>query len=138
MSAKRMCLRSNAAGCSGTGVPPVVFVFKSELPQLDRQDACPTTDRFFVTNAKKLSSLTPITQIKHMKKLTALLTLAGMAIGCSALAADIDWSKLPPAATTENVTFEKDIAPILKATCVRCHGAERPKAGLRLDTLEGI
>ena len=73
-----------------------------------------------------------------MKKLTALLTLAGMVIGGATFAADIDWSKLPPAATTENVTFEKDIAPILKATCVRCHGAERPKAGLRLDTLEGI
>jgi hypothetical protein len=73
-----------------------------------------------------------------MTKLTALITLAGLTLAGSALAAEIDWSKLPPAATTENVTFDKDIAPILKESCVRCHGAERPKAQLRLDTLEGV
>ena len=73
-----------------------------------------------------------------MKKLTAILTLAGCAVAGSARAADIDWSKLPPAAKQENVTFEKDILPLMKTSCVRCHGAERPKAGLRLDTLEGI
>ena len=27
---------------------------------------------------------------------------------------------------------------MFKASCVRCHGAERPKAQLRLDTLEGV
>jgi hypothetical protein len=73
-----------------------------------------------------------------MNKLTALITLTGIAIASPALAAGIDWSKLPPAAKTENVTFEKDIAPILKQSCVRCHGAEKPKAQLRLDTLEGV
>jgi len=73
-----------------------------------------------------------------MKKLTTLITLACLTVAGSALAADIDWSKLPPAAKTENVTFEKDIAPIMKESCVRCHGAERPKAQLRLDTLEGV
>ena len=73
-----------------------------------------------------------------MKKFTALLILAGAAIAGSAFAADIDWSKLPTAATNENVTFEKDIAPLMRASCVRCHGANRPKAGLRLDTLEGV
>lgn len=75
--------------------------------------------------------------IPTMKKLTTFITLAGM-VATSMLAADIDWSKLPPAATTENVTFEKDIAPIMKESCVRCHGAERPRAQLRLDTLEGV
>ena len=53
-------------------------------------------------------------------------------------AATVDWSKLPPAATVTGVTFDKDIAPIFKASCVRCHGAERPKARLRLDSLEGV
>jgi hypothetical protein len=73
-----------------------------------------------------------------MKQLTVFLTLAGLAIAGPSFAAEIDWSKLPPAATTENVTFEKDIAPIFKESCVRCHGVERPRAQLRLDTLEGV
>lgn len=73
-----------------------------------------------------------------MKKLTAIISSAGLIMAGSALAADIDWSKLPPAAKTENVTFAKDIAPIMKESCVRCHGADRPKAQLRLDSLEGV
>ncbi|MBW8864289.1 MAG: hypothetical protein JF609_05075 [Verrucomicrobia bacterium] len=73
-----------------------------------------------------------------MNKLTALITLTGIAIAGPALAAEIDWSKLPPAAKMENITFEKDIAPIFKESCLRCHGAERPRAQLRLDTLEGV
>jgi hypothetical protein len=52
-------------------------------------------------------------------------------------AAAVDWSQLPPASTQTGVTFDKDIAPIFKASCVRCHGAERPRAQLRLDSLEG-
>lgn len=47
-----------------------------------------------------------------------------------------DVSKLPPAATKANVTFATDIKPIFEASCVKCHGAERPKAGLRLNSLE--
>ncbi|MDB6059295.1 MAG: Planctomycete cytochrome [Verrucomicrobiales bacterium] len=50
----------------------------------------------------------------------------------------IDMSKLPPASTRTDVTYEKDVAPLLKASCVRCHGAEKPKARLRLDSKEGI
>jgi hypothetical protein len=36
------------------------------------------------------------------------------------------------------VTYQKDIKPILEASCFRCHGPERPKANLRLDSLEGV
>lgn len=50
----------------------------------------------------------------------------------------MDPSKLPPASTQTGLTFEKDIHPILDAHCVRCHGDQRPKAGLRLDSLEGV
>jgi hypothetical protein len=71
-------------------------------------------------------------------KLLTVIILAGATVGFSAQAAAVDWSKLPAAAKTENVTFEKDILPIFKDSCVRCHGAERPKAQLRLDTLEGV
>ncbi|MFN0052521.1 MAG: c-type cytochrome domain-containing protein, partial [Planctomycetales bacterium] len=36
------------------------------------------------------------------------------------------------------MTFEKDIAPILVARCLKCHGETKPSAGLRLDTFAGI
>jgi len=68
---------------------------------------------------------------------TALILAVGLAT-VRLSAAEVDWSKLPPASTTTGVTFEKDIAPLLKASCVRCHGAERPRAQLRLDSLEGV
>jgi hypothetical protein len=59
-------------------------------------------------------------------------------VGATAVASPIDPSKLPPPAKQTGVTYEKDIHPILQASCVRCHGPERPKAGLRLDTLDGV
>ena len=48
-----------------------------------------------------------------------------------------DLSKLPPAATKATVTYDADIKPIFEASCVKCHGDERPKAGLKLTSLEG-
>lgn len=38
--------------------------------------------------------------------------------------------------TRADVDFSKDIQPILVASCLKCHGEEKPKAGLRLDTRE--
>src|SRR5690242_7299462 len=62
----------------------------------------------------------------------SILALAGVTIR----GADVDISKLPPAATTQ-VDFDRDIKPIFEAACFRCHGPERPKSGFRLDTREG-
>jgi hypothetical protein len=53
-------------------------------------------------------------------------------------ASNIDLSKLPPPSDRKDVTFQKDIQPLFKASCVRCHSGERPKAGLQLDTLEHV
>lgn len=62
----------------------------------------------------------------------ALTTVAG-----SALAADVDLSKLPPASDKKGLTYEKDIQPLFKASCYNCHGPTgRASGGLRLDTLE--
>lgn len=36
------------------------------------------------------------------------------------------------------VDFVKDIKPILEQSCLKCHGAEKPKSGLRIDTREGL
>ena len=50
----------------------------------------------------------------------------------------IDTSKIPPAASAEGVTYEKDIKPLFEASCIRCHGPQKPKADLRLDSLQGV
>jgi hypothetical protein len=50
----------------------------------------------------------------------------------------IDVSKLPPASAQQGVTFEKDVLPLFKASCARCHGEQRPKENLRLDSLEAV
>ena len=48
----------------------------------------------------------------------------------------VDLSKIPPASSKAGVTYATDIKPIFDKSCIRCHGAEKPKARLRLDGLE--
>jgi hypothetical protein len=50
----------------------------------------------------------------------------------------VDVSKLPPASDQQGVTFDKDILPLFKASCVRCHGERRPRQNLRLDSLDAV
>ena len=59
-----------------------------------------------------------------------------MSVAFLATANEVDLSKLPPPSSQKGVTYAKDIQPLLESSCIRCHGAERPKAGLRLDSLE--
>ena len=79
---------------------------------------------------------------KPMSKITALLLFGLAAAGGTASAADkmdfskLDLSKLPPAAQKPGLSYSQDIRPLLEASCLRCHGQERPKAGLQLDSLE--
>lgn len=47
-----------------------------------------------------------------------------------------DLAKLPAAADQKGVTYATDIRPIFEKSCFRCHAAGKPKANLRLDTLE--
>jgi mono/diheme cytochrome c family protein len=39
---------------------------------------------------------------------------------------------------TEGVDFERQIKPLLEKSCVQCHGPEKQKGKLRLDTREGL
>jgi hypothetical protein len=62
---------------------------------------------------------------------------AGATLATSSFAAP-DLSKLPPPAKKENLTYAKDIKTIFEASCLRCHGDQKPKAELRLNSLEGV
>jgi cytochrome c5 len=71
------------------------------------------------------------------KKLFIALTLCtGVAVGpFLALAAD---KPLPAASDKKGVSFAKDIKPIFEKSCTKCHGAEKQKGKLRLDSLEAV
>ncbi|MBX3176745.1 MAG: c-type cytochrome [Candidatus Hydrogenedentes bacterium] len=57
----------------------------------------------------------------------------GLALGLAAGAAAV----LAPA-PAEEISFGAQVRPILEATCYECHGAERQKGELRLDSAEAI
>ena len=37
----------------------------------------------------------------------------------------------------DQIHFIEDVAPLIEAKCLNCHGADNPRAGLRLETLAG-
>ena len=47
-------------------------------------------------------------------------------------------AKLPPTSTKTGVTYATDIKPIFDASCVKCHSGDKPKARLKMDTVEGV
>jgi mono/diheme cytochrome c family protein len=71
----------------------------------------------------------------------ALILCFGVAFAASLVtvfAADkkaVDVSKIPPASDKKGVTYVADIKPIFEKSCVKCHGPEKQKGKLRLDTL---
>jgi mono/diheme cytochrome c family protein len=69
-------------------------------------------------------------------KLVAVGIAVGAVSSAALVAADVDVSKLPAVSTKKGVTFEKDIKPIFEKSCAKCHGAEKQKGKLRLDSLE--
>lgn len=62
-------------------------------------------------------------QNNTMKKLIVIVTGAALSAGILA-------------AAETKVDFAKDIQPILQQTCVKCHGSEKQKGKLRLDSRE--
>jgi len=79
-----------------------------------------------------------------MMKIAPAFILLVAALACSARADEkwdiskVDVSKLPAAADKKALTYAKDIRPLFEASCMRCHGENRPKASLRLDSLESV
>jgi hypothetical protein len=70
-----------------------------------------------------------------MKIKTLSITLL-LAVSGALQAADVDPGKLPPASDKKDLTYEKDIKPIFEKSCFKCHGPEKQKAKLRLDSVE--
>ena len=72
-----------------------------------------------------------------MKPRTAALILLASSpsrgSAAEAVANGLDLSKLPPAAGVP-VDFARDVQPLLADRCIKCHGPEKQKGGLRLDT----
>jgi mono/diheme cytochrome c family protein len=57
------------------------------------------------------------------------------ASGADKKSGSVDVSKIPPASDKQGVTYEADIKPIFEKSCIKCHGPERQKGKLRLDSL---
>jgi mono/diheme cytochrome c family protein len=70
-------------------------------------------------------------------RLTALTFAATLALTAVVSAEDAK-PTLPPAAKKTGVTYATDIKPIFDASCVKCHSGDRPKARLKMDSLEGV
>lgn len=75
-----------------------------------------------------------------MKNTTKLILTAGstLVLALAVAHAAVDPAKLPPASKKTGVTFEKDIKPLFEASCTKCHGAEKQKGKLRVDTVAAI
>ena len=80
----------------------------------------------------------------HSKKtslklaVAALSTLFSLIATGSAEDAKRAAATLPPASTQTGVTYAKDMKPIFEVSCVKCHQGDKPKARLKMDTLEGV
>lgn len=72
-----------------------------------------------------------------MKHTGLLFPARAIALPGSA-SADADLSKLPPPSSQKGLTFEKDIQPLFEASCTGCHGENKQKGDLRLDSLAAV
>jgi len=70
---------------------------------------------------------------------TAIVTiLASSLIMLNAADKKPDISNLPPAASKKDLTYDKDIKPLLENSCLKCHGPEKPKSKYRVDSREAL
>ena len=72
-----------------------------------------------------------------MRKTSILLGIALSAVIASQ-AADPDIKKLPAPAAKTGLTYDADIKPMFEKSCFKCHGPEKQKAKLRVDSLAAV
>ena len=58
----------------------------------------------------------------------------GLFLGVLVAVMSVQAKDLPKAVKTD---FQKSILPLFKQYCFNCHGEEKPKAGIRVDYLDG-
>lgn len=68
----------------------------------------------------------------------ALLSTVGLAADAPSVAASNIASAKTSLASAESEFFETQIRPILANDCIKCHGEEKQKAGLRLDSRSAL
>jgi len=71
-------------------------------------------------------------------KINVAAILGFSLLGVVAADKKVDVSKLPPAADAKGLTYDKDIKPIFQKSCFKCHGAEKQKGKLRVDSLSAV
>src|SRR2546423_3123139 len=69
-------------------------------------------------------------------RIIAVVLFASFSLARAALTPE-QAAQLPPA-VKRPVSFSKEIKPIFEASCIKCHGRGRVKAGFRLDTRETL
>jgi mono/diheme cytochrome c family protein len=73
--------------------------------------------------------------MKRFNARFALRILLGGMLMAGTARAELDPAKLPPPATGKP-DFERDIKPIIDASCIGCHGPKKQKAKYRMDSRE--
>jgi hypothetical protein len=76
-----------------------------------------------------------------MKIKTSLVGYTVLVAGMSVLAANVAGMLMAPKPPKDKpevktVTYARDIRPVFEQACFKCHGPEKQKAKLRLDSLE--
>jgi mono/diheme cytochrome c family protein len=75
----------------------------------------------------------------NSNKLTLASLVSGLAFCVlTGNAGEPDISKLPAPAAKTGLTYAKDIQPMLKESCLKCHGEDRPKGKYRVDSREAL
>jgi len=77
-----------------------------------------------------------ITKSLPLKGCVAALLSFSLLTAVAADKKEVDVSKLPPPADTKDLTYAKDIKPIFEKSCFKCHGPEKQKGKLRVDSLQ--
>lgn len=80
--------------------------------------------------------------IQHIPRASAVAVVSTLGLAPFAVAAseeaDSPTATLPPVAERSDVTFDADIKPLMERSCTKCHGEEKQKAKLRLDSRDAV
>lgn len=105
----------------------------------------PETKKELVELTKELKDVTSLLKKKEVDKAKELIQKAEDRVKELSIAddeKDRSWTTFKTALERAKyqipVSFEREVAPILTANCVRCHGAEQQACNLRVDTFAGI